>query len=91
MYFVDEGIFECYQENDKGMKSIKNYYVGDTFGEICLLHMMKRQASIISRSEGILYSLDRESYIHFKKMCMNKKRTLYYCTLERHPLFSQFS
>lgn len=32
MYFVDEGIFECIQETDKGPKTIKNYYVGDTFG-----------------------------------------------------------
>lgn len=53
--------------------------------------MIKRQASIICRHDGILYSLDRESYIHFKKMSMIKKRTLYLLTLSNQKLFSSFT
>jgi len=55
------------------------------------MHMMKRQASIYCRSEGgVLYTLDRQSYVHFKKMCMIKKRTLYFCTLMKQDLFASF-
>ena len=91
IFFVDEGFFECVQQAETGPKSIRYYHVGDTFGEICLLHLIKRQASIISRSDGILYTLDRESYIHYKKMCITKRRAIYTYTLKKQELFANFS
>ena len=53
--------------------------------------MIRRQASIISRSDGILYTLDRESYIHYKKMCITKRRAIYSYTLKKQELFANFS
>jgi len=56
---------------------LKTYQEGDAFGELCLLHDSKSQATVVSKVDGVLYSLDREAYKHFKKMSIVKRRTIY--------------
>jgi CRP-like cAMP-binding protein len=60
MYFVEEGLFECSMISDKkDVQYLKNYQKGDTFGELCLLHSAKRQATVVSKMSGLIYSLTR--------------------------------
>ena len=92
MYFGEDGLFECFLRKKEGRsKVLKNYQAGDVFGEICLLHVLKRQASIISRSQGVLYSLSREIYTHLKKMSISKKRDAYLLSLKQVSLFNDLT
>jgi len=60
MYFVEEGLFECSMSiSEKDVQFLKNYQAGDTFGELCLLHSAKRQATVMSKMDGMIYSLTR--------------------------------
>lgn len=83
MYFVENGFFECSiaekdsKTNRRELKVLKNYQMSDSFGEICLLHSAKRQATVVSKTEGLLLSINREVYRHVKKMAIVKKRELY--------------
>ena len=91
MYFIDEGVFEWCKNTDKGKSTIKYYHAGESFGDIFLLHHVKTFGNIISHHEGLLYRLERETYKHFKKMSVVKKRTLYLMTLKKQNLFRSFS
>ena len=98
MYFIEDGFFECSvspsEKNDDKRKNVhflKNYQSGDSFGEICLLHSAKRQATIISRTDGMLYSLSRESYKLVNKMSISKKRSSYLEKLMNVNIFANLS
>ena len=58
MYFIESGLFECSIEDSSNPHTnhrvLKNYQTGDTFGELCLLHAAKRQATVIAKTEGVL-------------------------------------
>ena len=53
-YIVKEGILE---ETFKNKNEAKIYKEGDTFGELALLEKRKREGTIISKDNAILYSL----------------------------------
>ena len=53
-YIVKEGILE---ESFKNKNEPKIYKEGDTFGELALLEKRKREGTIISKDNSILYSL----------------------------------
>jgi CRP-like cAMP-binding protein len=85
MYFIEEGFFECSLNGEeqedrnsrKAVQFLKNYQAGDTFGELCLLHRARRQATVTSKTEGTLLSLSREAYSHVHKMSIGKRRSSY--------------
>lgn len=97
MYFIEEGFFECSLNNDqnedrkRSVQFLKNYQSGDTFGEICLLHRAKRQATVTSKTEGILFSLSREVYNHVHKLSIGKKRSSYIEKLMNVNIFSSLA
>lgn len=97
MYFIEDGFFECSyrgqqkEERKKNVQFLKNYQAGDVFGEICLLHRAKRQATVTSKTEGVLYSLTREAYSHIHKMSIGKKRTSYIQKLMNVNIFSNLT
>lgn len=77
MYFVESGELECFKtfvkrlfifkDINKGPKLIKKFISGDYFGELALLYNSSRQATIISKSSCILWSLDRDTFNHIIK------------------------
>ena len=50
MYFIDEGIFEWCKISQKGKTTLKYMHVGQTFGDIFLLHHIQLFGNIISKS-----------------------------------------
>ena len=96
MYFIEDGFFECSLKGDetkeedrrRSVQFLKNYQAGDTFGELCLLHRANRQATIISKTEGTLFSLSREVYNHVHKMSIGKRRLSYIDKLMNVNIFS---
>lgn len=41
---------------------MKNYYPGESFGELSLLYNAPRAATIIAKNDCILWALDRETF-----------------------------
>ena len=59
---VEKGELDCYKLIDGKEIIVKSYSAGDAFGELALLYSMPRQASIISQTDCVLWSLDRETF-----------------------------
>ena len=77
MFFVEKGTLECYKnlliDENWVNKCVKTYGSGDSFGELSLLYNSPRSASIISVTDSILWSLDRETFhFIFKKLNIDK-------------------
>ena len=60
---------------------LKVYHPGDSFGELALLYNAPRAATIISKTNSVLFSLDRDTfnnivkvYFFFKDLCLKQKR-----------------
>ena len=68
---------EGVKKNINEGKLLKTYTSGDSFGELALLYNTPRAASIISKTESILWSLDRETFNNVIKEAAQKKREKY--------------
>lgn len=55
----------------------KVYEPGESFGELALLYNAPRAATIISKTDSILFSLDRLTFTHIVKDAASKKRQQY--------------
>lgn len=62
---------------------MKKYDEGDAFGELALLYNAPRAATITADTSCILWSLDRDTFIHIVKDASRKKREKYEKFLER--------
>jgi cAMP-dependent protein kinase regulator len=77
IYVVEQGELECYKkykEKDHP-KLVKTYFAGDSFGELALFYNAPRSATIKTRTNCILWSLDRETFNNIVKqasMYLNK-------------------
>lgn len=56
---------------------MKVYQPGESFGELALLYNAPRAATIIAKSDCLLWALDRETFNHIVKDASAKKRELY--------------
>ena len=62
---------------------MKKYDEGDAFGELALLYNSPRAATITADTSCVLWSLDRDTFIHIVKDASRKKREKYEKFLER--------
>lgn len=53
------------------------YQPGEAFGELALLYNAPRAATIIAKSDAILFSLDRDCFNNIVKDAAAKKREAY--------------
>ncbi|EGR29177.1 hypothetical protein IMG5_161270 [Ichthyophthirius multifiliis] len=79
LYFVDEGELDCFKIFKKGDAPtyLKTYQPSESFGELALLYNTPRAASIISKTDSVLYSLDRDTFNNIVKDAAAKKREMY--------------
>lgn len=56
---------------------MKEYFPGDSFGELALLYNAPRAATIIAKEDGVLWTLDRETFNNIVKEAAIKKREQY--------------
>lgn len=64
LYIVESGILSCSKRftKDAEPKFLREYHEGEMFGELALLYNVPRGATIISKTNSILWSLDRETF-----------------------------
>lgn len=65
------------KKHDEEPIKVKEYFPGDSFGELALLYNAPRAATIISKENGVLWSLDRETFNNIVKEAAVKKRDQY--------------
>jgi cAMP-dependent protein kinase regulator len=84
LYVVDMGELNCFKKFDGKEEDtlLKVYYPGEAFGELALLYNAPRAATIIAKTDSILFSLDRECFNHIVKDAAAKKRQKYENLLE---------
>lgn len=70
---------------------MKTYKPGESFGELALLYNAPRAATIISKTNSLLWALDRETFNHIVKDAAMKKREIYEAFLMKLPLLSHIS
>lgn len=90
LYVVDSGQLDCYKtfKKGEGPKHLKVYQPGESFGELSLLYNAPRAATIMARSECVLFSLDRECFNGIVKDAAAKKREQYDAFLSKVDLLS---
>lgn len=69
-------------------KYLKTYKPGESFGELSLLYNAPRAATIISKSDSVLFALDRECFNHIVKDSAAKKREKYDEFLQKVDILS---
>ncbi|CAD8059332.1 unnamed protein product [Paramecium sonneborni] len=90
LYVVDQGELNCFKRftKDGENKFLKVYYPGESFGELALLYNAPRAASIQSKTNSILFALDRQTFNHIVKDAAMKKREKYVNVLKSIDLLS---
>jgi cAMP-dependent protein kinase regulator len=54
--------YKRFKKDDPEDTFLKVYHPGEAFGELALLYNAPRAATIIAKSDAILFSLDRECF-----------------------------
>ena len=90
LFIVGNGTLKCEKvfPQQKEPTFLKNYQIGEVFGELALMYNAPRAASIISNEESVLFSLDRDTFNHIIKSATIKKRDIYEKFLQKVELLS---
>lgn len=70
LYVLEEGSLDCYKKTKPGSDEqtyLKTYQPGEAFGELALLYNAPRAASIIAKTNVVLWQLDRSTFNHIVK------------------------
>jgi cAMP-dependent protein kinase regulator len=69
LYLVDTGTLDCFKVFKKGDEPtfLKIYNPGEAFGELALLYNAPRAATIIAKTNCLLWALDRETFNYIVK------------------------
>lgn len=88
LFIVDIGILSCYKNIKGEEKYLKDYHPGEAFGELALLYNAPRAATIIAKTDSILWSLDRDTFNHIVKDAAVKRREKYEAFLSKIDLLA---
>jgi len=79
LYIVEIGELDCYKKfkKDEERKYLKTYQSGEAFGELALLYNAPRAATVVAKTDVVLWSLDRETFNNIVKEAAQKKRDQY--------------
>lgn len=83
VYLIESGELSCSKKNNNGEEiQLKTYKSGESFGELALLYNAPRAATIVAKTESVLWSLDRKCFNSIVKGAAIKKRERYESVLK---------
>lgn len=93
LFVVDSGKLDCYKKfpNEDSERLLLTYGPNDAFGELALLYNAPRAASIVSKENCVLFSLDRESFNNIVKEAVIKKREMFHEFLSKITLLDSLN
>lgn len=91
LFIVDSGEYDCFKIINGKNKYLKTYQHGDAFGELALMYNAPRAATIVVKTPGTLYSLDRITFSQVVKNAATKKRELYKKVIDSIEIFADVS
>jgi cAMP-dependent protein kinase regulator len=79
MYVLEDGKLDCTKVFVKGDAPtfLKEYLPGEGFGELALLYNAPRAATITSKTDYVIWKLDRDTFNNIVKDAAAKKREKY--------------
>ena len=91
LYLVDSGELDCEKVFKNGDKPtyLKTYVPGESFGELALLYNAPRAATILAKTDCVLWVLDRATFNNIVKESAINNREKYKKFLETIPILSQ--
>ncbi|KAI3378541.1 hypothetical protein SNEBB_004434 [Seison nebaliae] len=90
-YVIEKGDYEVYVSHDEVEKKVNTYKDQGSFGELALMYNQPRAATVISITDGKLWSLDRQTFRALVLTAAYKKRKNYESLLSSVPMLSQLS
>ncbi len=91
LYIVSEGEFDCFKLINGSNQYLKTYKKGEAFGELSLMYNAPRAATIIAKSSGKVFALDRITFSTIVKQSAIKKRDLYQSVISSVSIFNELS
>lgn len=74
LYIVGSGEYDCFKILGGKDTFLKTYLTGDAFGELALMYNAPRAATIVCKTPGKMYSLDRLTFVNIVQEAAIKKR-----------------
>lgn len=90
LYIVSEGVLKCTKlfPGKTEETYLKDYNVGEVFGELSLYYNTPRAASILSKTDSTLFSLDRSTFNFIVKQSAVKRRERFEEFLNKVEIFN---
>ena len=86
-YIVASGQFEVIKDGESKTK----YSAGQGFGELALLYMQPRAASVVALEDSTVWAVDRDTFRQSVVRSMYDRRVKYAEFLKKVPLFEELS
>ena len=91
LFIVGQGSLKCEKlfPGKEEPTFLKNYQIGEVFGELSLMYNAPRAASIISILQSVCFSLDRDTFNNIVKGASMKKRNIFEDFLGKISILSE--